>query len=258
MMCQVCKGKGFLTFGEGMFAQARLCSCRSPCPLCGGTGFALDADGKAKRCECTLLAQRLMLFNSAKIPAIMHDKSIETYRELGGNQAIVKLNMMRYMQSFPPTKNKGLLLWGGTGVGKTHLVCSLAKYLTLNLGHSVAYTTFEDTVPLFRQAIMEGESIESVIPALVSADCFILEDIGEGTVSEFRLHCLDMCVSTRYNAGKILVVTTRFPPESQNETPSLKERVGERVFSRLCEMCEFLQVSGPDYRRRSGGLVEEM
>jgi DNA replication protein DnaC len=199
-----------------------------------------------------------MLFNEARIPAIMHAKTIETYREMGGNQAIVKLNMMRYMQGFPPPKNKGLLLWGGTGVGKTHLVCSLARLLTLNMGHSVAYTTFEDTVPLFRQAIMDGESVESIMPALVSADCFILEDIGEGTISEFRLHCLDMCISARYNAGKPLIVTTRFAPEAQDEKISLKERVGERVFSRLCEMCQFLEVFGPDYRRRSGALMEEM
>jgi len=256
MMCKVCKGTGFVTYEQGMFAQAKLCSCRSPCTLCEGTGFTLDADGKAKRCDCTLFAQRLVLFNQARIPAIMHAKSIESYKELGGNQAIVKLNMMRYMQSFPPPKNKGLLLWGGTGVGKTHLVCSLAKYLTLNLGLSVAYTSFEDVVPLFRQAIMDGESVETVMPALVSADCFIIDDIGEGTLSEFRLHCLDMCVSTRYNVGKPLIVTTRFPPDAHDERVSLRDRVGERVYSRLCEMCEFLEVSGPDYRRRSGAVME--
>jgi hypothetical protein len=36
------------------------------------------------------------------------------------------------------------------------------------------------------------------------------------------------------------------------ETPTLRERLGERIYSRLHEMCQFHEVRGPDFRRLHG------
>lgn len=82
---------------------------------------------------------------------------------------------------------------------------------------------------------------------------------------------LDQIISSRYNAAdKITLVTTNYmdvPPERQtNESKfadtqspayrknavgeeTLQDKVGERIFSRLVEMCQIVKLQGQDYRQ---------
>jgi hypothetical protein len=76
---------------------------------------------------------------------------------------------------------------------------------------------------------------------------------------------LDELVSRRYNAAGTIIATTNYAPTAATgravansaavamgaaPPPSLADRVGPRVHSRLQEMCDFVQVVGADWREK--------
>ena len=67
-------------------------------------------------------------------------------------------------------------------------------------------------------------------------------------------------VSKRYNAKVTTCFTSNYPsakkPASSSssrerfEVTTLDDRIGSRMFSRLFEMCDFVEIEAGDYRRR--------
>ena len=60
---------------------------------------------------------------------------------------------------------------------------------------------------------------------------------------------MNLIVNTRYNDRLATVFTSNYEgvPDRDN-MESLLVRVGARMYSRLREMCDFLEFTGPDYR----------
>jgi DNA replication protein DnaC len=88
-----------------------------------------------------------------------------------------------------------------------------------------------------------------------------IDEMGKGQNTPFETAIVDELVSRRYNAAATTLATTNYPPgqrtgravpnlASPSDTPTLSDRVGPRVFSRLKEVCDFVPVLGDDYRLR--------
>ena len=69
---------------------------------------------------------------------------------------------------------------------------------------------------------------------------------------------LDEIVSVRYNAGRPTLFATNYPrpgtigwefKSDGQSAENLEQRIGPRIFSRLHEMCDLIDVDGPDQRK---------
>ncbi len=249
--CPKCLGLGYVVKGEGEFAQAEVCDCSKHCEICGDLGYLIEFKDNypvAKKCQCTFLKDRIKSFNNAKIPARYALKTIEHYNPQTRLQRDVKDYLLRYRDEFLKGA-KGVLLYGGTGVGKTHLVVGLIRYLTLERGFSARFVEFFHLLQEIKAAFSEGLSEADILKPLVLPDILVIDELGKGRGSEWERDVLDSLISDRYNAGKTIFATTNFSVDPADPN-GLHERVGKRVMSRLWEMCEFFQVDGPDYRVR--------
>ena len=258
MECR-CRGAGYYTLQGPEWALARLCECRSPCPTCQGRGFIVEVNKDrqlvSRPCECRDLEKRVRLFNNAHIPARMYSRTLENYEERGGNQASVKMKVMRFRDEYANGAKGGLLLWGAPGRGKTHLACALIRHFTLEYGISARFVDFFQLVEEIKSGFDEGRSLDDFLSSLMEPEVLVVDELGKRRPSEFELSVLDQLICRRYNTNRPLIATTNFDvsdgPSKAGGLPRLVDQgIGDRIYSRLRSMCAFIEVTGEDYRKR--------
>ncbi len=262
VVCEQCGGASYRIGAKEEVAVARICSCSSPCPRCNDRRVVMvEQDGRrvAAACSCTDLRRRIELFNAARVPARFADKWVDDIRPTHDSQGRVLYELLRYQDEFERGQ-KGFLLWGAPGLGKTHLMCGLVTYLTLERGLSCRFIEFMQLIGELKAAYAQGKWDAEVVAPLLKVDVLVIDELGKGKDSEWELGVLDQLISSRYNANRTIHATSNLRPVlAQSELvsytdsgpvlhQSLQQRLGDRIYSRLVEMCSFQQVQGDDYR----------
>ena len=266
--CTRCAGNRYICYKKGDYAQARVCDCTGLCSECGGEGYVSEVNEQgyamASPCDCQSLQKRLGYYNQARIPSLFYDKTIRNYLPKGESQEKVQLALYNFIKGFE-LGAKGLTLMGPAGTGKTHLLCATLREITLEHGIGGRFIDFFHLLSEIKRGFSEHRSDEETLAPLINIDVLAVDELGKGKNTEWELLILDQIVSRRYNAGRTTLFTTNFTVDGQapNEAGvvpqsgrmalqgTLADHVGERVYSRLCDMCQFYLVEGQDYRRRS-------
>jgi len=141
------------------------------------------------------------------------------------------------------------------------------SYFTLERGISCRYIEFMQLIFDLKKDFAEGRWESSTLSPLLSVEVLLIDELGKGRNSEWELAVLDELVSSRYNSGRTLLATSNYLPranpgvavpvtmEGGMRIPgTLDERLGDRIFSRLTEMCQFMEIVGDDYRARATEL----
>jgi len=266
--CPRCHDRGYVMGRHGAIAVASVCGCERRCRLCNGKGVVVrEKDGYqfAQTCECQTLSHRVSTFNAAQLPARFAEKGFDEFyvhaddpREL----MIAKRELMHLADTARPGHSglgKGLL--GKPGTGKTHLLVATLARLTLGRGIRARYIEISFLFADLKAAISDPRARATVdkIDALSEVDVLAIDELGKGRGSVFEEEVLDELIGRRYNNGKITLFATNYPREAVGKPDptradlsslSLRSRVGERVFSRLHEMVEFLDLPQATRDRR--------
>ena len=258
--CRTCSGRGYMISTENdQYARAQVCGCVSKCGDCGGSGTVFLENERGyrylERCEtCGVVRLKIRRYNNAKIPSkfagVLQSDDIDPR---GQSQ----LDAMTYVKSFVDKypEEKGFLLMGGPGLAKTRLAVGAIAELTLQKAVECVFTDFFFLLGDLREAYSAGIPENEIIGPLINAEILVIDEMGKGRSSEWEQNILDQLISKRYNSSKKTLVTTNYvareslPKKSRNNTEVLEDRVGERIASRLYEMCTPLFIEGSDYRK---------
>lgn len=125
----------------------------------------------------------------------------------------------------PSISYNPLFIYGGVGLGKTHLLHAIGHQVTANLRDCrVVYTTCENFFNQLIRAIRNGEPDE-LRDAYRSADVLLLDDIqfitGKESTQEEFFHTFNAL----HNEGKQIVISSDSPPKALNPlTDRLRSR----------------------------------
>lgn len=265
--CPICDQQGYIVV-KGEHARAQRCSCLPvTCPACQGVGWMPSdpANPRSARrpCDCRSLGARIARFDDARIPG-RHAKPLSSWSPTTNEQRTLLMQLNDVVENWSPdtSANRGLVLYGPVGRGKTHLMCGLLRELVFVRGVTARFVEFSHLLADLKQNFASGEGAGTLITELAAVEVLAIDELGKGHGTDYEGTVIEEIVSRRYNAERPTFATTNYlrgeptgirvpnfalGPEYQ---PRLADRVGDRVYSRLVETCDFVEVTGRDHRRK--------
>ncbi len=237
------------------------------CTLCHGTGWKNLADGRVARCDCRLRERAERLLRQARIPARYEHCELGEFEAMNSALAAAKLIANRFVEEFDPTRpNDGLLLIGPIGVGKTHLAVGVLKELIAQRGLACLFYDYRELLKEIQNSWnAQVQTTEmQVLRPVFEADVLVLDELGAVKPTDWVWDTVSHILNTRYNDRRTTIITTNYPDlphggrivEIRREDGTLErrreetlgDRIGERMRSRLQEMCRKIEMSGDDFR----------
>ena len=248
------------------------------CSICGGTGWKTVERGKqreAVRCDCRVKGRAARLLEAAHIPPRYEHCDLASFHcdpDDKNQKSICHARLLagRFVEEYPTDKT-GLLFVGTVGVGKTHLAIGIIKDLIHEKGIHCLFCDYRELLKSIQNsynASVQATEMEILRP-IFDAEVLVLDELGAVRTTEWVFDTVNYILNSRYNDNKTTIITTNFPdkPEQdklEDDNPrsysaadraarreTLGDRIGERMRSRLHEMCKKVEIEGPDYRQHT-------
>ncbi|MFC2094946.1 ATP-binding protein [Candidatus Bipolaricaulota bacterium] len=159
-------------------------------------------------------------------------------------------------RAFAEIRYGGIILIGPVGIGKTHLLLSIARAMSsekaCEFNHEsdrfevkgeqfdVEFWPVLDLAAALRRDVVDGDG--KLVERVMNCDMLILDDLGREKHSDFLLQELQRIIDYRYRDERPIAVGTNLT------RTELVQRYDESTVSRWVESCKILDVGGPDFR----------
>lgn len=219
------------------------------CNECADTGFKGN-----ERCVCfkKLLAKlsagkmnsdsqiQLCSFDSFNLNYYQGKTEEETikYREI---MSKIFNYCKNYANNFTLSSHN-ILMFGKTGLGKTHLSLSIANEV-LKKGFNVLYDSSLNYLrKIEKEHFGRDTSGTDTLEMLLSSDLLILDDLGSEFDTPFYISTMYNIINTRLNKGLPTVISTNLNHEG------IQRKYDDRIVSRLLTTYDCLEFVGIDIR----------
>jgi len=242
----------------------------SVCAICDGVGLVQvrDADGKwvSRPCRCQEMERESRRLAAAQIPTRYRECTLDTfeiYHEADRTLAEALLTARRFVDEYPAgTAGKGLLFTGSMGVGKTHLAVGVLHRLIRERGVKGLFCDYRELLKSIQNsynADVRTTELDLLKPVF-AAEVLVLDDLGAQKPNEWVWDTVALILNTRYNDRQTTIITTNYDDlpsassrinefERAAREPTLGDRIGDRMLSRLAEMCIRVKMAGKDCRQ---------
>lgn len=183
-----------------------------------------------------------------------------------------KMTVQAFVREYPAGDQAGLLLMGNSGVGKTHLAIAALREL-LRRGHTGYFCEYGSLLREIQNSYRSDSEVTEIrlLDPILSVEVLVIDDLGCIKPSDWVRDTIGYILNTRYveasrdlSQPRCTIVTSNFldNPRTTGESTkqpsgkyippvqedSLAKRIGDRMRSRLHEMCRVVEISAPDFR----------
>jgi DNA replication protein DnaC len=225
---------------------------------------------KIETCECQLEQRVSRLLHGASIPPRYEHCSLESYDASfhGADRSLAAAFLMarRFVDGYPATtEGKGLLLTGSIGVGKTHLAVGILHALIVEKSVHGLFCDYRELLKQIQHSYnpQVATTEMEILQPVFDAEVLVLDELGAAKPTDWVWDTVALVLNTRYNDKRTTIITTNYadlPPGGSSganasravRDETLGDRIGERMRSRLAEMCVMIEMRGEDFRRTVG------
>jgi DNA replication protein DnaC len=219
------------------------------------------------RCECRLKSRADSLLAAARIPRRYEHCELSNFEFDGPhrNLAPARMAACKFVEEYP-FDSTGLLLIGSIGVGKTHLAVGIIKELILSKGIPCLFYDYRELLKQIQNSYNDSVKVTEleVLRPVFQTEVLVLDELGAVKPTEWVWDTVSLILNTRYNDSRTTIITTNYPDDAAHEVNSnsefgraqravrgetLGDRIGERMRSRLHEMCRIVKMEGADFRQ---------
>jgi DNA replication protein DnaC len=240
------------------------------CSICGGSGLrVVQEDGRqfAKECVCRVERRAARMLGRAHIPRRYEHCTLENYDTdlpySHRSQGLALVTARKFIEGYPlETGGRGLLLMGSIGVGKTHLAVGILQTLVTERGATGLFYDYRDLLKQVQNSYnaQVRETELEVLRPVFDAEVLVLDELGASKPTDWVWDTVAHILNTRYNDRRTTIITTNYAnagplgTEAGGRTlmreETLGDRIGERMRSRLQEMCVVVEMQGEDFRQK--------
>lgn len=212
------------------------------CPDCNDSGYSGGylckcAKKLAKQYEYDRLNRYMPLDNST------FDKFDLSY--YNGKDCDAMAQTLRFCTDYATgfsTDATGLLFYGKTGLGKTHLSLAIANEV-LEAGFGVMYASAQNFLERIEREHF-GRSEGNTMDLITECDLLIIDDLGAEFQTAFTVSAVYNIINSRILNGLPTIISTNLSPAEINKI------YGERVMSRILGSFRRFEFSGTDIRQQ--------
>lgn len=211
------------------------------CPKCDDTGYCNNAI-----CECFSQLCGKLEADEINRHSQLELSSFDTFSlsYYSGDDYFIMKRIFEYIkdyaENFTPQSNS-LLIFGKTGLGKTHLSLAVANK-ALEKGYSVVYDSAINILHEIEKEHFSREHTSEMTDLVMQTDLLILDDLGTEHTTPFYSSTIYNIINTRLNRKKPTIISTNL------DYTGIRQRYEERVVSRLTTMYVNMNFSGTDIR----------
>lgn len=221
------------------------------CPICEDKGIV---DGK--RCECfkTLLKKyaydelckatpiKLSSFNGFRLD--FYPEQPDAMTGVSPRKRMTEvLNYCRTWADDFDTKAPSVLMYGATGLGKTHLSLAMAK-TAIDKGYGVVYGSTQNLISrLEREKFGRSNDGDTTEQSLLECDLLILDDLGAEFTTSFTISSLYNIINTRMMTNLPVIINTNLSVDE------IETKYTQRISSRIIGEYTPIEFFGRDIRQ---------
>ncbi len=142
-------------------------------------------------------------------------------------------------------KGTGLFLTGKVGTGKTHLAVAIVDYIARihkrGFWGQIIFTTSVNLLSSIRLGYETGKA-QSICEYCEACQLLIIDDLGSEKMTDWVGEVFYRIIDNRYANLKPTIITSNYT------LAELKKKTGERLASRIYEMCKGVKFEGKDWR----------
>ncbi|HTW80944.1 MAG TPA: ATP-binding protein [Terracidiphilus sp.] len=244
------------------------------CPICDGVGLlrVVDGDGRwiSRPCECQQIEREERRLAAAHIPDRYRNCTLDTFdpgfRGVHPSMGFALTAARKFVDAYPvDTAGRGLLFVGSVGLGKTHLAVGVLQRLVRERGVRGLFCDYRELLKNIQNSYnpqVNTTELELLKPVFAT-EVLVLDDLGAQKPNEWVWDTVALILNTRYNDRQTTIITTNYPDlpagagfkqDPDGKAPAkgedtLGDRIGDRMRSRLAEMCIRVDMIGEDFRQ---------
>ena len=166
------------------------------------------------------------------------EKKFENFKTSSVNEKEINIAKNYTQKCLTQKQDKGLIISGEFGVGKTHLAAAIANELVEN-GMIVLMGRLTTLLDIIKETFRDNNKSESELIDLYSnVDMLVIDDLGTEKISQWALEKLYTIIENRNENKLPIIITTRFNKQGlverfKNQDPELVDA----IISKLYQMC---------------------